>query len=116
MTRIEAILLAVALAMGATTAVVDSLYYVDQRPTPRALFSLAGAYLQAGDLQQARAMWKRCAQYNEIYGTDYRTTPTGPGQYETPGGGYIHLCRVNLQKTRKKEAIDGAIGGRPYRR
>lgn len=49
-------------------------YEVDQRPTPRALFNLAGAYYKAGEFKNAVKYWRMVVDYKKIYGVDYGNT------------------------------------------
>ena len=63
-------------------------YEVDQRPTPRAIFNLAGAYCQSGDLEKAIELWRQVADYEKTYGVNYGNT--------MPHGLIIQEARKNL--------------------
>lgn len=64
-------------------------YEVDLRPTPRALFNLAGAYYQRGMIKQAVYYWKMVIDYKTIYGIDYGNTQ--------PHGRLKQRATVNLR-------------------
>jgi hypothetical protein len=65
-------------------------YEVDQKPTPRSLLNLGGAYFAARDMPNALKYWRLCANYNRIYGTRY--------SYNTwPHGRRIRTCIENLE-------------------
>jgi hypothetical protein len=53
---------------------------INQRPQPRAIFNLAGAYYECGNIDIAKILWNECAHYNAIYKTNVRLD-TDQGQW-----------------------------------